>query len=311
MHIAVSGASGLVGQSLLPELAADGHRVARLVRKQNRENRVDSLVGSSGEPSEVQEIIWNPEAEFDARGLDGVDTVIHLAGKRIADARWTPSVKEGIRRSRVSGTRALCEGLARMPSPPRRLVCASAVGFYGSRGDELLTEESPAGTGFLAEVVRQWEAAAQPAIEAGIRVIHLRFGMILSANGGALAKMLLPFKLGLGGRVGSGEQYWSWISIRDVIGVIGHVLAAPELHGPVNVVAPDLVTNKRFTRALGAVLHRPTILPLPAMLARLVLGEMADELLLSSLRVIPEQLMRSGYAFQHSSLKGALEATLR
>ncbi len=294
MHIGVTGASGLVGSALVPMLTMRGDQVTRLVRRQ----------AGAGEAT------WNPEGTFDASHLAGMDAVVHLAGENIAAARWSAKVKERIRTSRVQGTHALCKALAQMPTPPKMLVSASAIGFYGNRGDEPLTEAAAVGTGFLAEVVRDWEAAAQPARDAGLRVVNLRIGVILSPKGGALAKMLLPFKLGAGGRVGSGRQYWSWISIEDVAGAIHHALRTDSLLGPVNVVAPNPVTNAEFTKTLGRVLNRPTIVPMPAFAARLALGEMADELLLSSTRVVPDKLDRSGYDFRQPALEPALRHLL-
>lgn len=294
VHVAVTGASGLVGSALVPLLLAGGHRVTRLVRR----------------PAKEGELTWNPQTGFDAAALGDVDAVVHLAGENIAAGRWTAAVKERIRTSRVQGTRLLCEALSRSQPPPRVLVCASAIGFYGDRGDEVLTEQSSGGSGFLAEVVREWEASAQPARDAGIRVVNLRFGVILSNQGGALAKMLLPFKLGAGGRVGSGRQYWSWIALDDAAGAIYHAIMTDALCGPVNAVSPHPATNAEFTRVLGRVLCRPTFLPLPAFAARLVLGEMADELLLSSARVAPRGLEGTGYAFLQPHLEPALRHLL-
>jgi hypothetical protein len=294
MHIAVTGASGLVGSNLVPMLTTGGHQVTKLVR------------GKAGEG----EAKWDPEGKFDVRPLAGIDAVVHLAGENIAAARWSTKAKGKIRNSRVQGTRVLCDGLAQMPAPPKVLVCASAIGFYGDRGDEVLTEESAVGVGFLAEVVREWEAATQPARDAGIRVVNLRFGVILSPKGGALAKMLLPFKMGIGGRVGSGRQYWSWISINDAAGAIHHTLMTDSLSGPVNAVTPNPVTNVEFTKMLGRVLNRPTMVPMPAFAARLALGKMADELLLASSRVEPHKLQRSGYDFRQPTLESALRHLL-
>lgn len=294
MHIAVTGASGLVGSTLVPLLSAGGHRVTRLVRR----------AAGDGEAT------WDPAGGVDLSALEDVGAVVHLAGENIAAARWTAAVKQRIRDSRVQGTRVLCEALARSPRPPNVLVCASAIGFYGDRDAEELTEESAAGTGFLAEVVRDWEAATGPARAAGIRVVNLRFGVILSAKGGALAKMLLPFKLGAGGRVGDGKQYWSWISIDDAAGAVDHCIMTDGLSGPVNAVAPRPVTNEEFTKTLGHVLRRPTVLPMPAFAARLVLGEMADDLLLASARVVPRQLERTGYVFRQPELESALRHVL-
>ena len=236
--------------------------------------------------------------------------VVHLAGENIAAGRWTPARKAEIRRSRVDGTRNLCEVLARLPHPPKVLVSASAIGLYGDRGAEILTEESAAGTGFLAEVCREWEAAAAPAARVGIRVVNLRFGMVLSPTGGALKKMLLPFKLGMGGRIGSGEQFTSWIALDDVIGAIHHVLCEESVRGAVNAVAPEPASNADFTRTLARVLRRPTLLPLPAFAARLALGEMADALLLGGARVMPARLQASGYRFRFPDLESALRHLL-
>lgn len=295
MRIAITGSSGLVGSALVPLLTTGGHTVTRLVR---------------GAPEEG-EVKWNPTAEtFDASPLDGIDAVVHLAGENIAGSRWNARVKQRIRDSRVIGTQTLCEGLARMATPPQALVSASAIGFYGDRGDQRLDEDSSAGSGFLAEVVTQWEQATGPAAEAGIRVVNLRFGVILSPRDGALSKMLLPFKLGVGGRVGSGKQYWSWISIDDVARAILHAIMTGNLFGPVNAVAPNPVTNLEFTKTLGRVLGRPTIFPMPAFAAKLALGEMAEELLLASARVEPKQLLQSGYDFRQPTLEAALRDLL-
>jgi uncharacterized protein (TIGR01777 family) len=239
-----------------------------------------------------------------------MDAVVHLAGKNIAAGRWTQKLKEEIRQSRVQGTGLLCAALARLEQAPRVLISASAIGIYGSRGEEELTEDSPPGTGFLAEVGKAWEGATAPAQERGLRVVLARFGIALSAQGGALAKMLLPFKLGLGGRVGSGQQYFSWVALEDLVEAVGLILQKEELSGPVNVVAPNPVTNAELTRALGKVLGRPVICPLPAFAARLVLGELADEGLLASTRVVPARLRDSGFRFQHPELEGALRRLL-
>jgi len=296
MHVVVSGSRGLVGSALVPFLTTGGHRVTRLVR------------GIAAGPDETA---WDPaRGLIDASRLDGVDAVVHLAGENIAAGRWTPARKAEIRRSRVFGTRNLCEVLARLPHPPKVLVSASAIGLYGDRGAEILTEESAAGTGFLAEVCREWEAAAEPAARVGIRVVNLRFGMVLSPTGGALKKMLLPFKLGMGGRIGSGEQFTSWIALDDVIGAIHHVLCEESVRGAVNAVAPDPVTNGEFTRTLARVLRRPTLLPVPAFAARLAFGEMADALLLAGARVMPARLQASGYRFRFPDLESALRHLL-
>ncbi len=241
--------------------------------------------------------------------LQGLDAAVHLAGESIAQ-RWTPERKARILKSRARGTRLLSESFARLTQLPCVLLCASAIGYYGDRGEEVLTEESPSGVGFLAEVCREWEAACEPAVRKGIRVVNLRIGVVLSAAGGVLPRMLLPFRMGLGGRVGHGRQYMSWIALDDLVGVIVHALTCDTLAGPVNAVAPHPVTNVEFTRTLGRVLRRPTVLPIPAFAARLALGEMADGLLLASTRVQPARLAASGYAFRYPELEGALRHVL-
>jgi uncharacterized protein (TIGR01777 family) len=297
VRILVSGSSGLVGSALVPALRAEGHAVVRLVR---------------GELGSGDFLTWDPTSgTIDQQALEGFDAVIHLAGESIAAKRWTAEQKARIRDSREKGTRLLCESLARTLHPPRTLVSASAVGYYGDRGEEVLREESPPGLGFLAEVCRAWEAATEPALSRGIRVVNLRIGMVLSPTGGALARMLTPFRLGVGGVVGSGKQYMSWIALDDVLGVIRYVLSREELRGPVNAVAPNPVSNREFTKTLGRVLSRPTILPLPAFAARLAFGEMADAVLLASARVEPARLLSSGYRFQFPELEGALRHLLR
>ena len=298
MRILVSGSSGLVGTALIPVLTGAGHEVLRLIR------------AKSGSPSR-ELLAWDPESgSIDAAGLEGLDTAVHLAGEPIASGRWTAAKKARIRDSRVKGTRLLCEALARCAKPPAVFVCASAIGFYGDRGDETLTETSPSGSGFLAEVCREWESATDPAAKRSIRVVNTRFGVILSPNGGALAKMLTPFKMGVGGVVGSGKQYMSCISIDDCVAAIVHALSMNSLSGPVNVVGPAPVTNREFTRALGRVLGRPTIFPMPASAARLFFGEMADELLLSSSRVVPQKLLDSGFPFADRDVEAALRHVL-
>jgi hypothetical protein len=236
--------------------------------------------------------------------------VVHLAGENIAGRRWNDEQKARIRDSRVDSTLLLSGTLATLRQPPKVLVSASAIGYYGDRGDSLLTESSESGNGFLPEICREWEAATEPAVAAGIRVVNLRFGVILSRKGGALTKMLTPFRLGLGGVIGSGRQWMSWIAIDDVIGVICHVLATESLRGPVNTVAPSAVTNHEFTKTMGRVLRRPTIFPMPAFVARLALGEMADELLLASTRVEPRALLVSQYSFLFADLENALRHLL-
>lgn len=294
MKILVTGASGLVGSALVPLLAGGGHEVARLGR-------------STPGPGDIR---WDPDAGvLDAAALEGFDGVIHLAGENIA-GRWNAARKRRIKDSRVRGTRLLAETLAGLERPPRVLVSASAIGFYGDRGDKELSEESPAGTGFLTEVCREWEAATEAAAGKGIRVVHARLGVVLSRDGGALAKMLTPFKLGAGGIVGSGRQYMSWITLEDTVAALAHLLVTETAAGPVNVVAPVPVTNREFTKALGRALRRPTLFPLPAFVARVVFGEMADALLLGSTRVKPAGLLDSGYVFRHGSLEEGLGAVL-
>ena len=293
MRILVSGSHGLVGAALVARLRTAGHDVARLVRQR---------------PSEDESsVCWDPQrGTIDGSALDRFDAVVHLAGENIAARRWTSTQKSRIRDSRVIGTRLLAESLATQDQPPRVLICASAIGYYGDRSDEELDEQSSSGDGFLAEVCREWEAACEPAVTAGIRVVPIRWGMILSASGGALQKMLLPFRLCLGGIVGSGRQYWSWITLGDVLGIIEHVMTNEQFAGPVNGTSPNPVTNREFTKSLGRALHRPTLFPMPAFAARLILGGMADELLLGSARVLPKRLLETGYKFRHPDLNAAL-----
>lgn len=295
MNVAITGASGLVGTAVHSLLSTGGHPVRGLQRSDR----------TSGDGD-----YWNPTAVVsDPAWLAGCDAVVHLAGENIT-GRWTPAKKERIRQSRVRGTKVLCESLASNVNKPRVLVCASAVGLYGDRGNETLTEDSQPGTGFLPDVCRQWEDAAQPAVDAGIRVVHLRYGVVLSAAGGALAKMLTPFKLGAGGPIGSGQQYMSWIAIDDAAGLIAFALANDNVTGPINAVAPNPVTNREFSKTLGSVLRRPAVAPMPAFAARLAFGEMADALLLSSAKVIPRRATDLGYEFQFPQLKAALRHVL-
>jgi len=296
LHVAVTGSRGLVGSGLVPFLTTGGHRVTRLVR---------------GRPADPSEVGWSAEGGIaEPALLEGVDAVVHLAGENIAAGRWTEARKAEIRRSRVEGTRRLAEQVARLRHPPRTLVCASAVGYYGHRGPEILTDASPPGRGFLADVCREWEAAAEPARQAGIRVVHMRLGVVLTPAGGALKKMLLPFRLGLGGRIGSGEQFLSWISLDDAVGAFAHALHMPAMTGAVNTVSPAPVPNKEFTRLLARTLRRPALFPLPAAVARLALGEMADALLLASTRAVPTRLLTTGYRYRHTNLEDALRHLL-
>jgi hypothetical protein len=296
MHILVTGASGLIGSALVSFLSAAGHDVTRLVR-------------SEPKPGE-RAARWDPMAgTIDVSGLQAVEAVAHLAGEPIAE-RWTAAKKAKIRDSRVKGTQVLCKALTALTPLPKVLVSASAIGYYGDRGAELLTEDSAPGSGFLAEVCRAWEAATDPAQQHGIRVVRLRFGVVLSAAGGALAKMLPPFRMGLGGVLGSGRQYMSWIVLDDAVAAIYHAIVTNGLQGPTNAVAPQAVTNQEFTTTLGKVLRRPTVLPMPAFAARLIFGEMADELLLASARVQPARLQASEFSFRYPELERALRHAL-
>ena len=293
MRIVISGSSGLIGSALASSLADAGNEFIRLVR---RRRDADSSTA-----------YWDPAAgAIETSRLEGADAVVHLAGESIAAGRWSADKKRRIRDSRVDGTRLLSETLADLDHMPAVLVSASAVGIYGDRGDELLTERSELGHGFLAEVGAEWEAATEPARTAGIRVVNLRIGVVLAAGGGALAAMQPVFRLGLGGPLGPGTQYMSWIELDDLVRAIEHVLSAEELEGPVNAVAPMPVTNRVFSRTLGRVLGRPVILFVPSAALRLAFGEMAQETLLASARVSPERLTASGFAFDHPELEGAL-----
>ncbi|MCZ6632501.1 MAG: TIGR01777 family oxidoreductase [bacterium] len=294
MKILVTGSSGLVGSALSPVLVEKGHAVSRL-----------------GRSASQTDFSWDPEqGVLDEAALEGVEAVVHLAGENIAEGRWTAQKKQRIRDSRVKSTQLLSEKLAGLEQPPSVLLCASAIGFYGDRGDEFLREDSEPGSGFLPDVCQEWEGATQPAREKGIRVVNLRIGIVLSLAGGALAKMLFPFKMGVGGKIGSGNQYMSWITLDDLVGVMGHALSTEDLTGPVNAVSPGAVTNLEFTKTLGRVLKRPTLFPMPGFAARMAFGEMADALLLSSARVEPHVLRGSDYTFQNPDLEGAFRHLL-
>jgi uncharacterized protein (TIGR01777 family) len=296
MRFAVTGASGLVGRALVGFLSRDGHEIVRLVRRP---------------PRARDEARWEPSAgTIDVAALDGVEAVVHLAGENIAEGRWTASRKAALRESRVGPTRLLAETLAGARRPPRVLVSSSAVGYYGDRGPALLDEACPPADDFLGRLAWEWEQATDSAARAGIRVVRLRTGIVLSPDGGALAKMLVPFRAGIGGVLGSGRQFMSWITIDDLVHVIRFTATSAALEGPVNAVAPGAVTNREFTRTLGRVLGRPTIAPAPAFALRLVFGEMADAALLGSTRVTPARLLAAGYRFRFPELEGALRHLL-
>jgi uncharacterized protein len=293
--ILLSGVSGPIGAALLPSLPPSAWSVTRLVR---------------GQVSNQMQISWDPAKPIDPEVVSGFDAVIHLAGETIF-GRWSAVKKQKILDSRVEGTTNLAQALARAEEKPKVFVCASAIGYYGDRGDELLREESGPGTGFLPKVCQQWEEATTPAVQADIRSAHLRTGIVLSPRGGALGAMRLPFKLGFGGRIGDGRQWQSWIHVQDLVGAIHHILKNDLLQGPVNMVAPKPVTNVEFTSTLASVLSRPAILPVPAFVVKTVFGEMGQELLLSSQKVEPGRLIASGYPFRFRELRPALEALLR
>lgn len=291
MKIIIAGSSGLVGTALVSFLTEKGHDVQRLVRKNPKGN----------------DIKWDPDAlQVDRAPFERADIVINLAGDNVASGYWTQFKKKRILDSRVNTTKTIAQCLMNLNHPPKLWINASATGFYGSRGDEILTEQSTNGSGFLAKVCREWEAAAQPAINAGVNVAFLRTGVVLSSEGGALGKMLTPFKLGLGGKIGSGKQYMSWISIHDMVSIIAFIMEKG-LTGPINIVSPGPVTNEQFTKVLGKVLHRPTFLAMPEFAARFVLGEMADEMLLASQRVEPKKLQAAGYSFIDTNLESTLQ----
>jgi len=302
MKILVTGSSGLVGTALVKALGRDGHMVCRLMRPESAANN---------EVKDGFNVAWNPATgELGGAGV-GPDAVVNLAGASIAGGRWSAERKAVLRASRIDTTRALVEALAKMNVRPSVLVSASAIGIYGNRGDELLTEESKAGADFLAGLAREWEAEALKAEALGIRVVLSRFGIILSREGGALAKMLLPFKLGAGGRLGSGQQWMSWVTLEDVVGILRMAIEKAAVRGAVNVVAPQPVKNAEFTKVLAKALHRPALFPAPEFALRLALGEMADALLLSSQRVAPQKLEQAGYRFLHPELRAALSAILQ
>jgi uncharacterized protein len=285
-RILISGASGLIGAALIAALEKRGDAVSKLVRRAPRNQR---------------EIRWDPMQDLPAPLVSGFDAVIHLSGETVA-GRWNERKKRRIRDSRVVSTRNLATALAKAHDPPKTFACASAIGYYGNRGDEVLTEESPSGEGFLAEVSRQWEEATQPAAQAGIRVVNLRIGVVLSREGGALKQMLLPFRLGLGGKIGKGRQWFSCIHIDDLVAAVLHTMEHSDMRGPVNMVAPSPVTNAEFTKALAKVLKRRAFFAVPGFMVRLAFGEFAEEGLLASARVIPEELNENGFQFRYPEL---------
>jgi hypothetical protein len=296
MRVLISGSSGLIGQALTERLRSAGDAVCTLVRRKPKE--------SAGE------IGWDPKAGvLDSSRLDGIDAVVHLAGKPIT-SRWTEESKRAIRNSRVPATKMLAEVMAQLPRKPKLFIVASAVGFYGSRGDEPLDESSAPGTGFLAGVCREWEDAAAPARDAGIRTVHLRTGLVLSRKGGLLARVLPPFKMGAGGVVGTGRQWLSWISLADATAAIQYAIDTAELSGPVNLTAPQPVPNAEFVHTLGKILGRPTLVPVPAFAVRLLFGEMGDELVLSGQKVLPKKLLATGFSFAHPDLESAIRWAL-
>lgn len=291
MKILLTGSSGLVGSALRKQLTQEGHTVVPLVRH----------------PAGDGEIFWNPDAgTLDAKQLTDIEAVIHLAGESVAGKRWTDLQKERILSSRVRGTELLAKTIAELPIPPHVLLSASATGYYGDTGDNLVTEESPAGEGFLADVCQEWEQSTFAASSAGIRVVRVRIGIVLAENGGALEKMLPPFRMGLGGVIGSGHQWMSWITLADLCGIFRYLLEDDSIYGPVNAVSPYSVTNAAFTQALGKALGRPAVVPVPAFALRLLLGEMADERLLASSRIEPAVLNQAGYTFLHPDIDSAL-----
>ena len=294
-RVLVTGVSGPIGAALLPYLESQGARIVRLVR------------GPARGPDQIS---WDPLRPLDPAVVSGFEAVINLAGESVT-GRWTAAKKKAIRESRVLGTTHLATALARTPLRPRLFLCASAIGFFGNRGDEVLTEASVSGEGFLPEVCREWEAASWIAADGGIRTVNIRFGLVLSPKGGALGKMVMPFKLGVGGRIGSGQQWWSWVHIDDIVGAVHHALQSNSLSGPFNMAAPNPARNVEFTEVLASILHRPAFFPVPPLALRLAFGKMAaTELFLSSARAMPAKLQESGYAFRFPNLRTALEELL-
>jgi uncharacterized protein len=307
MRILISGSTGLVGSALLPRLSREGHTVVKLVRP----TPPNPNAADQSDRSHFEAVSWSPQDGTLGERAEGADAIVHLAGVSIAHGRWNPARKKALRDSRVAATGRLIESLKMLTHPPRIFIAASAIGFYGNRGDEELTESSAPGTDFLAQLCVDWEAESSRASEFGARVVQLRSGVILARDGGALPQIALPFRFGAGGPVGSGRQWMSWIALDDVTGIVSYALAKAEMIGPYNVVAPQPARNADFARALGRVLHRPAFLPAPAFALRLALGEMADALLLSSQRVLPQKIAQTTYRFAHPQLEGALRSALK
>jgi uncharacterized protein len=297
MKILITGSSGFIGSALVTSLAAQGYDILKIVRRRS--------------PLAPNEIFWDPDLnEIDSQSIEGVDIVIHLAGENIAKGLWTKAKKKRILESRTQGTRLLSETLARLTHPPKTFLSASAIGYYGERGDTILTEKSPKGEGFLSDVCEQWESSTQAALDAGIRVINFRIGIVLDPHGGALKTMLFPFKWGLGGKMGSGEQFMSWIALDDLTSAISFIIKNSSLQGALNVVGPNPIRNEQFTKELGHVLHRPTFLSVPSFALHGLLGDAAEEVLLASTRVMPEKLLDSGFVFKYTLLESYLKFAL-
>ncbi len=296
MRVLITGASGLIGSALMSELRTAGHEPVALVRRP---------------PRNANELRWDPGGAIDGSNFNSADAVVHLAGENVGAGRWNEQRKSRILNSRVQGTQTIAASMARANPKPRVLVSASANGIYGETGDKVVTEAEPSGSTFLSEVGRQWEQATGAASEAGIRTVLLRTGIVLNKKGGALPRMLPPFRMGVGGRIGDGRQWMSWITLEDEIRLIMHAIMNESIRGPVNAVAPNPVTNLEFTRVLGSVLHRPTLFPLPAFVVRAAFGQMGEELLLASNRALPKAALDSGFRFRHPELRGALEDVLK
>jgi uncharacterized protein (TIGR01777 family) len=302
MKVLVSGSSGLIGSALCRSLRSDGHKLARLTRSGSKSQTGDGAEAIRWEP---------PSGSLDLAAMENADALVHLAGASIAQGRWNAARKQLLRESRVDATRHLIAGLSHLKQKPRVVVSASAIGYYGDRRDEILTESSAPGTDFLAQLCREWEAAVAAAGELGVRTVMLRIGIVLDAHGGALPRIIMPFRFGAGGRLGSGKQWMSWIALEDVVGIIRFAIEHDDLRGPVNAVSPNPVTNREFTRSIAAILHRPALFPAPRFALRLALGEMADALLFSSQRVSPQKLLANKYPYRHPELRQALADILR